>query len=62
MTPEFMEALRPFLKEGARIELVREEWWNPGEFQLLIRDDYHALRFSAEGGDCQGGWIEFEKT
>jgi hypothetical protein len=61
MTPKFMKALQPFLKEDATIELFREDWWNPGQFELIIKDDYRSLRFRAEGGDELGGWIEFEE-
>lgn len=52
---DFLEELKPFLKEGVTVSIDKEEWQREGA--AVITYGNNTLRFSIEGGDELGAWF-----
>lgn len=54
---DFIDELRPFLKEGVIASVEKLEWENDNAADGVLTLNGQTLRFSISGGDELGAWF-----
>lgn len=54
---DFIDELRPFLKEGVIASVEKLEWQNDNDADGVLTLNGQTLRFSISGGDELGAWF-----
>lgn len=57
---DFLDYLKPFLREGAVVSVEKEDWQNDDAATGVITLNNQTLRFSISGGDDLGAWFNYE--